>query len=583
MSYVVLALKYRPQKFDELIGQDHITDILRQSIAAKRTAHSYLFSGPRGIGKTSCARILAKCLNCHEGPTETPCGQCAACKEIAKGTSLDVLEIDGASNRGIDEIRALRENVKFAANFGRYKVYIVDEVHMLTSEAFNALLKTLEEPPSHVKFIFATTEPNKVPRTIISRCQRFDFKRIPIKTIVEALNGICQKEGFQVSPEALYVIAKAAQGSLRDALSILDQLSVIAENRVDSQDVFSMLGVVQTQRLFDLTEALANKDCPSALNIIEDVIDKGKDAKQLLKDITEHFRNLMIIKIGGKSLGKLVDYPIALKEMLLQQCNRFTLKAIIKTIDILVEAQEVARITESIRMPMEVAFAKLTYKGERPAPAPAPDAQPAAQSKYGGVNRLRNEKGEVDISGRAAGPEPASAAKQNVASEEPAAAGAKARPSNTPNPAEAAGTSESPEAQDAVPSDTEDPSVPVEDPAEIHDLTLERIRELWDTLTHHISQRKMSVATYLQSANPVKFDGTKLVIGFPPKCAFHKESLETKENVRMVEDVMAGVLKRTIVISYTIVKDFVPQEETPEVKDALDIFGGEVISKWHSE
>src|SRR3989338_4165690 len=194
MSYLVLARKHRPGVFDEVIGQEHITELIKNAITAKRIAHAYLFCGPRGIGKTSCARILAKCLNCEKGPTLKPCGECAACKEIAKGTSFDVLEIDGASNRGIDEIRALRENVKFAPGYGRYKIYIVDEVHMLTTEAFNALLKTLEEPPEHVKFIFATTDINKVPETIISRCQRFDFKRVSIALTVQALEQIAQKE-----------------------------------------------------------------------------------------------------------------------------------------------------------------------------------------------------------------------------------------------------------------------------------------------------------------------------------------------------------------------------------------------------
>ena len=223
MSYLVLARKYRPQSFDELQGQEHITKILKQAIETKRIAHSFLFCGPRGIGKTSCARILAKSLNCQEGPTLKPCGVCFICQEIAKGNSFDVIEIDGASNRGIDEIRALRENVKFAPSYGRYKIYIVDEVHMLTSEALNALLKTLEEPPSQVIFIFATTEAHKVPSTILSRCQRFDFKRISLETISSNLKDISKKEGVKVQDEALFAIAKASSGSMRDALGILDQ------------------------------------------------------------------------------------------------------------------------------------------------------------------------------------------------------------------------------------------------------------------------------------------------------------------------------------------------------------------------
>ena len=265
MSYLVLARKYRPSNFDEVIGQEHITELLKSAMLSNRVAHSYLFCGPRGIGKTSCARILAKSLNCQEGPTTTPCNKCSSCQEISRGTSFDVLEIDGASNRGIDEIRTLRQNVKFAPSYGRYKIYIVDEVHMLTTEAFNALLKTLEEPPEHVKFIFATTDPNKVPPTIISRCQRCDFKRIPLKLAAESLAKICEAEKFKIEQEALYAIAKACQGSFRDALSILDQVSVLSDREIKGEDVYSMLGLVEKDFLFEMANALAEKNCSKTL------------------------------------------------------------------------------------------------------------------------------------------------------------------------------------------------------------------------------------------------------------------------------------------------------------------------------
>ena len=283
MSYLVLARKHRPTKFDEVVGQEHITELLKKAITSERLAHAFLFCGPRGIGKTSCARILAKSLNCKEGPTLKPCGVCPACKEIAAANSFDVLEIDGASNRGIDEMRTLRENAKFAPSYGKYKIYIIDEVHMLTTEAFNALLKTLEEPPEHVKFIFATTDPNKVPATIISRCQRYDFKRISLKGTVEALQDICKKEKFVVESDALYAIAKASQGSFRDALSILDQVSALSDRSIVSGDVCSMLGIVEVDRLFELTDALAAKDCLEVLKVFDSIIDSGKDIKQLAR------------------------------------------------------------------------------------------------------------------------------------------------------------------------------------------------------------------------------------------------------------------------------------------------------------
>ncbi len=545
MSYLVLARKHRPQTFKEVIGQDHIADLLIKAIESNRVAHAYLFSGPRGVGKTSCARILAKCLNCAKGPTLSPCGECSACQEIAKGTSFDVLEIDGASNRGIDEIRALRENVKFAPSYGRYKIYIVDEVHMLTTEAFNALLKTLEEPPEHVKFIFATTSPNKVPATIISRCQRFDFVRIPIKTVVELLAAISQKEGFKISHEALYAIAKAAQGSFRDALSILDQLGALSDRAIEANDVFSMLGLVETQLLFDLSEALGKKNCTLALETLEKITDKGKDVKQLMRDLIEHFRNLMVIKVGGKTLGKLVDYPVAIKEMYLTQCDLFSLKDILNAIDTFVGAQEIARITESLRMPLEIAFAKLTYQNEPvnevkttastavqvTQPKPNPPA-PAANS-YSPMNVLRNQKGQVDISGSE--PEPI---KEVIA----------------------------PPAENFV-----------------KNLDIDKIRQIWDTLTHAVSKEKMSVATYLQEGIPSTLEGTKLTISFPPESSFNKNALEDQNHKRLIERVLSEKLNAAMVINLTIGDKLKSPEEDDVVKNALNTFQGKVVNRWHNE
>ena len=396
LTYLVLARKYRPQNLDELIGQEYIADLLKKTIVSDKIAHAYLFCGPRGVGKTSCARILAKSLNCQEGPTLKPCGKCPACQEITGGNSFDVLEIDGASNRGIDEIRALRENVKFAPSYGRFKIYIVDEVHMLTTEAFNALLKTLEEPPAHVKFIFATTAVHKVPATILSRCHRFDFKRIPLSKIVETLQAISQKENLKIEEAALFTIAKAAEGSLRDALSILDQLSALSEKNILSQDVFSMLGIVETEFLFELVNGLMKKDCAHVLEVLEKIIDKGKDIQQLVKDLIEHFRHLMVMKIGGKNLGKLVEGPIQMKEDILAQSERLSLKEILKAIDTLIEVQETARVTESIRIPLEVAFAQLTFQDEERPPSAAIVSSPQARS-FPPANVLKNERGEVNI------------------------------------------------------------------------------------------------------------------------------------------------------------------------------------------
>jgi DNA polymerase-3 subunit gamma/tau len=564
MSYLVLARKHRPQTFDEVIGQEHITDLLKKAVQSGRLSHAYLFCGPRGIGKTSCARILAKSLNCEHGPTIKPCGTCTACQEIAKGTSFDVLEIDGASNRGIDEIRTLRENVKFAPSYGTYKIYIVDEVHMLTPEAFNALLKTLEEPPEHVKFILATTAPYKVPATIISRCQRFDFKRIPIKTIVELLTAVSGKEKFKADPEALYAIAKSAQGSLRDALSVLDQLSALSEKGIQAADVFSMLGLVETQLLFELTDALSQKDCPACFNVLEHILNQGKDIRQLSKDITEHFRHLMVIKVGGHALGKLVDYPSAVKDMLLAQCQKFTLQEILSAIDAFIAAQETARITESLRMPLEVAFAKLTYSGEpadgeqTPVRKMAPvTTRPAPEGGgYSPVHVLKDRKGRVDIS---------------------SGSGQSDKEQKAYDSGGASSLIHSVEEVSIQVMEETGPAEKIENAA-IH---LEKVQKVWDLLTHAVSREKMSLATYLQEGFPHDVCAETLTVGFPQRCAFQKEALEDTKNIELVERVFSDTLKAKVFVRYALVEEREPPEEAKNVKDAIETFEGKVVSRWH--
>ena len=522
MSYLVLARKYRPQDFDELVGQAHITDLLRKLIESGRIAHAFLFCGPRGIGKTSCARILAKSLNCQNGPTLKPCGKCPACLEIANGNSFDVIEIDGASNRGIDEIRTLRENVKFAPSYGRYKIYIVDEVHMLTSDAFNALLKTLEEPPEHVKFIFATTEVQKMPATILSRCQRFDFKRIALEIIMANLKSICAKENLKANEEALFAIAKAAQGSMRDALSILDQLSALSDKGIDAADVFSMLGMVEIEFLFDLTDALIARNCVKALDTFNQIIERGKDIKQLGKDLTEHFRHLMIVKVGGVSLNGLIDYPSGVKQRLAAQAEKITIAGILKAIELFIEAQETAKVMETLRMPLEVAFAKLTYGGSTGIIQTTPPiATPAASTK------------PVTA--------PVAAAKIQV--------------------------------QTAA---SQAPKVTIK--AE----TFEDIKTHWNELTHEVSLRKMALATYLQEGVPCEFKGGKLVIGFTKENIFAKDCLNSKENLKFIEELFSEKLNASIFVSFKIIEkaDFGIKQEEPAVRSALEMFGGKIVKEW---
>lgn len=296
MSYLVLARRWRPQVFEDLIGQEDIAKILKNAISFDKLAHAYIFSGPRGVGKTTTARILAKALNCEKGPTPDPCGTCRFCKDITEGTSMDVLEIDGASNTGVDNIRDLRERVRYAPSGGRYKVYIIDEAHMLSTSAFNALLKTLEEPPPHVIFILATTEPKKIPITVLSRCQHLPFKRISKQKIKERLRFICNSDQINITDSALELIARAGDGSMRDALTILDQVTSFSENitEIELQDLLGFTGI---EVLSKLTEAVINGDNNTIINIISDLSNSGNDMKIIIKDLLQFIRNLLIAKI----------------------------------------------------------------------------------------------------------------------------------------------------------------------------------------------------------------------------------------------------------------------------------------------
>jgi DNA polymerase-3 subunit gamma/tau len=307
--YVVIARRYRPQSFDELVGQEHVARALQQAIASERVGHAYLFTGARGVGKTSAARILAKALNCVNGPTPTPCNECDVCLRVAAGDDVDVLEIDGASNRGIDEIRQLRQNVAVRPSRVRFKIYIIDEVHMLTKEAFNALLKTLEEPPEHVKFIFATTEPQKIPITILSRCQRFDFAGISSAAIQQRLAQIAAAEGVRIEPEALQILASRAAGSMRDSQSLLEQLLAVGREQITAADVNGLLGIAPAERISGLVRHLVARDARAALAELDATIQSGVEVGLLLDQLVGYFRDGMAAAVGCSADQLLYSLP----------------------------------------------------------------------------------------------------------------------------------------------------------------------------------------------------------------------------------------------------------------------------------
>lgn len=360
MEYIVLARKWRPRGFEDVVGQDHVVRTLKNAILQERIAHAFVFSGPRGVGKTSVARILAKALNCEKGASPTPCHECANCREITAGTSMDVHEIDGASNRGIDEIRELRENVRFSPASSRYKIYIIDEVHMLTREAFNALLKTLEEPPPHVIFIFATTETHKIPATILSRCQCFDFRRIPLKQIRDSLGRIAAAEGVTVSEAGLTWIAGAGDGSLRDAQSVLDQIISYAGFVVGDEQIEEVLGLGDRRFLFLLSGAVLERDAGRCLQIIGDAYYAGLDMKHFYQALLGHFRNLLLTKISGqdRALFELSDDDMA---RLAEQTKNVARETLLRLLDILMAEEEPVRRSSDSRLTIETVLVRMAY------------------------------------------------------------------------------------------------------------------------------------------------------------------------------------------------------------------------------
>ncbi len=523
MSYTVFALKWRPKNFDEIIGQNHIVTTLKSALQKDRLAHAYLFSGPRGVGKTSTARILAKTLNCKAGPTLNPCQKCSSCIEISQGRSLDVIEIDGASNRGIDEIRTLRENVKFAPSGGKFKIYIIDEVHMLTTEAFNALLKTLEEPPEFVKFIFATTQPHKVIPTILSRCQRMDFRFIPVMEIIAQLERIVKAEKIDVDKEVLFAIARSSEGSLRDAESVLDQLTSFSKEKISLKDVISVLGLVEQDALFEITDKIIQKDAKGTLGLFNNIIDSGKDISVFLTNLIEHFRNLMIAKVTGGDV-KLIDLPTDICERLLRQSEAFSLEEIFAAFNILVNTQDMAKRLDSLRIPLEISLVKLAHdkRGSALKPPSLKETPPLKESPV----------------------------KEKL----------------------------SPEPEASAPKEGQDTTSPGS--AEL--VSLDKIKDGWQNIINNLRSLKMSVATYLDEGEPIKMQANTLTVSFPKNYSLHKETLEKRENKAMVEKCASELFNTNLRMNFILSQDHKRKddsENTPFLKSALDMFNGRVIKE----
>ena len=358
MSYLVLARKYRPQTFDEVVAQSHVTQTLKNAISSNRLAHAILFTGPRGTGKTTIARILAKAMNCETGPVPVPCNTCRSCSEITSGSATDVFEIDGASNNGVEQVRDIRENIKYMPAHSSYKLYIIDEVHMLSTAAFNALLKTLEEPPAHVIFLFATTEPRKIPITILSRCQRYDLKRIQASDITRHLISICGKEGIDIADESFDLIAREADGSMRDALSLLDQVTTGAGKTVTHDEVMNVLGVVDGAVVHELAQAIFKGDATRILKIIDTVYRHGHSIVDLYTRLMEHFRNLLVTKLSPDA-HTLMDLPSHEMDILKDQAQGVSPLHLNQVLEVLFREERTIKWSSRPQMAFEVVMIKL--------------------------------------------------------------------------------------------------------------------------------------------------------------------------------------------------------------------------------
>ncbi len=502
MSYQVIARKYRPQRFADVVGQEHVTQTLSNAIEQNRIAHAYLFVGPRGTGKTTIARIFAKCLNCTGGPKIDFPDDDPRANEITEGRSLDVMEIDGASNRGIDEIRELRETAKYAPAGSKFKIYIIDEVHMLTKEAFNALLKTLEEPPAHVKFMFATTEPEKVLPTILSRCQRFDLRRIPSALIVSHLGYIAKKEGVKIDDAALHAIARGSDGGMRDAESTLDQLISFCGNEIAEADVLSMFGLTAQSQIYSLAGALLAAQIEPALREFNDLAKQGKDLGRLLSELLNHFRNLLIYQVSRGDM-RILEVTEAEAAVLKEQSSTVTSDALTRIMEVLTDCEGRLRDAASKKILIEVALLK------------AIDARNAV-SLDSVLKQLQELRSGNPIAPSALTPVAAPARPvEKPVLHKPLAPSAK--------PAEPA----APISQAPAPIVAE-----VAAPVSQGELDLE---SLWTQLVDSIGRASPFVRAYFVEAHPVSFLKNIFTIGFDPEFADHIALVDNARNHALVQ------------------------------------------------
>ncbi len=552
MSHVSFYRKWRPATFEELVGQDRVTRTLQNAIRAGRVVHAYLFAGHRGTGKTTTARIFAKALNCVTGPTPTPDNQCPSCLAISGGYSMDVIEIDAASNRGIEEIRELRDRIRLAPTEGRYKVYIIDEAHMLTTEAANALLKTLEEPPEHAILVLVTTEPHRLPPTILSRCQRFDFRRVSRPELVGRLRHIAEAEGFAIEEPALAVIAGSADGSVRDAESVLDQLTSFAEGPITQHDVLAVLGLLAEETALQFGDAVITRDVPAALGLVTRVVEEGKDLRHVLRTLLGHFRDLLMAKTSDHP-EDLLDTSEGRVEALRAQAAKTTTEEILRALNVLAAADNEARWSPQPRLALEMALIRLCR----------PEMDPTLEGLRARVQAL--EAGAPRPTERAVEPPTPVQQPRDLPRREPRGPKAAGGSAPLPEPVAVAITA----TMVVEPGPT--PATPT--------VAIEEIRRQWARILDEVKRTKMFCHALLIEGIPLQVNGTTLLIGLRTGFNFHIENLQKPDNRAVVEGALERVLRQRLRLECTIHDTGaapVPPVD-PLVTKAMQLFGGQVV------
>ena len=547
MSYEVFARKYRPQTFDDLVGQAHVSRTLKNAVAQNRLAHAYLFVGPRGVGKTSTARILAKSLNCVKGPTVTPCGVCDNCKEIAAGNSLDVIEIDGASNNSVEDVRQLRENVRYAPAKGRYKIYLIDEVHMLSAAAFNALLKTLEEPPAHVKFIFATTEPQKVLPTILSRCQRFDLHRIPANLIAKHLQFIAGREKITLEPAAAHAIARGAEGGLRDAESMLDQLVAFCGEKIGESDVLDVFGFTSEQTVVDLTGRILRGETPGAIDLLHQQSEAGKDMMRLMSDLIAYLRDLLVFKVKPDALNEDVDPDV--QKSLSAHAELVTTERLLELVDQFAAAENRMKWVPNKKLHFEVAIIKAIQSL----------GQATLDEVIENLNALRAGKAAAAVAVASRKESPA----RNTGTTHPGY-----QKSETPRAAESPTTNSAAESRATI------------DPAMV-----------WEQLTAKIPAQKAFLRNSAATAHVLGIDGRNFQLGFAPDDKAMMDILGTQANRKFVETLLHEITGKDWSMKLIVSEGLAPRRATaqkhsrsedfkddPVIQEALEMFNAQIKS-----